>query len=134
MIIVHLMSYLIGVILTAYYSIIPPAEIQPVNESCPALELSMEIHGLPSEQFSYIMWRESRCEPDAINPNDPNGGSFGLLQINAIHIKDIQVRPHLWEGVDKCQVETVDDLLIAWRNICVAAHLYRHAGIDPWKL
>jgi soluble lytic murein transglycosylase-like protein len=28
------------------------------------------------------MWRESRCKPNVENPNDPHGGSIGLLQIN----------------------------------------------------
>ncbi len=34
------------------------------------------------ERMSQIMWRESRCQPDAHYPKDPNGGSFGLMQIN----------------------------------------------------
>jgi len=132
--IVHYLSYLIGIILSAYYVIIPPADIEPIDKSCPALEMSMAIHGLPPEQFSYIMWRESRCKADAINPNDPHEGSFGLLQINSIHLKDKQLRPKLWAGSDSCQVETTGDLLIAWKNMCLAGILYGHAGLDPWKV
>lgn len=30
----------------------------------------------------YMMWRESRCTKTAHNPNDANGGSYGLFQIN----------------------------------------------------
>ena len=33
-------------------------------------------------KLDYVMWRESRCLPNAFNSNDPNGGSGGLLQIN----------------------------------------------------
>ena len=29
-----------------------------------------------------IAQRESRCQPDAFNPSDPNGGSYGIMQIN----------------------------------------------------
>jgi hypothetical protein len=130
----YIFTFLVQMILWAYYAIIPPAMIEPVDQSCPAYEATMAIHGLDVERFSYVMWRESRCDMTAINPDDPNGGSYGLMQINAIHIADIQTRPHLWVGVDRCKVKTVDDLLIGWRNICVAAHLFNHAGYDPWKV
>ena len=33
-------------------------------------------------KLDYVMWRESRCLPNAFNSKDPNGGSAGLLQIN----------------------------------------------------
>jgi hypothetical protein len=39
------------------------------------------------ERMSQIMWRESRCQPDAHYANDPNGGSFGLMQINGFWCK-----------------------------------------------
>lgn len=131
---IYCFNILIQTIIWAYYAIIPPVMIEPVNESCPALEATIAVHGLPVDEFSYIAWRESRCDMTAINPDDPNGGSYGLMQINAIQIADMKVRPELWAGVDRCQVETVDDLLIAWRNICVAAHLFNHAGYTPWRV
>lgn len=34
------------------------------------------------ETIDYLIWRESRCDPDAFNPDDPRGGSLGLMQIN----------------------------------------------------
>ena len=33
-------------------------------------------------QLVAIAYRESRCNPDAFNPTDPNGGSAGVMQIN----------------------------------------------------
>lgn len=131
---IYCFNILISAFIWAYYAIIPPVLIEPVDQSCPALEATMTVHGLPVDEFSYIAWRESRCDMTAINPDDPNGGSYGLLQINAIHIADMDARPHLWEGSERCQVETVDDLLIAWRNICVASYLYGYAGIYPWRV
>lgn len=29
-----------------------------------------------------VLWRESRCDPAQHNEADPNGGSYGLMQIN----------------------------------------------------
>ena len=33
-------------------------------------------------QLVAIAYRESRCNPAAFNPTDPNGGSAGVMQIN----------------------------------------------------
>jgi hypothetical protein len=38
-------------------------------------------------QVDYIMWRESQCDELAFNPDDPNGGSIGLFQINKFWCK-----------------------------------------------
>jgi hypothetical protein len=35
----------------------------------------------------YMMWRESRCTRMAHNDKDPNGGSYGLFQINRFWCK-----------------------------------------------
>ena len=41
--------------------------------------------GWPADQLGMLVaiaQRESRCQPDAFNPKDPNGGSYGIMQIN----------------------------------------------------
>ena len=41
--------------------------------------------GWPNDQLGMLVaiaQRESRCQPDAFNPKDPNGGSYGIMQIN----------------------------------------------------
>ena len=41
--------------------------------------------GWPADQLGMLVaiaQRESRCQPDAYNPKDPNGGSYGIMQIN----------------------------------------------------
>lgn len=117
-----------------YFGIIsmwsPPSQ----EGSCDNWEATMMMHGLDAGTFSPIMWRESRCETWQVNEDDPNGGSFGLLQINAIHLKDVQLHPDKWVGVERCQVTTTGDLLIGWRNICFATYLVERAGTDPWGL
>jgi len=111
-----------------------PFGVNSGEQSCNQYNLSFYVHDLPQETFSYIAWRESRCDESQSNFDDPNGGSFGLLQINAIHIRDVEARPQLWTGVETCQVGTTDDLLVAWKNICFAGFLYAHAGGDPWRV
>lgn len=126
---------LMKVWLFLWYAVLPAYPVGPTEDQrCPDYEGAMAMHGLPYEQFSYVAWRESRCDPTQINSDDPNGGSFGLLQINAIHLKDIEVRPHLWVGVERCRAKTTDDLLVAWKNICVASFLHAHADNNPWRV
>ena len=41
--------------------------------------------GWPSDQLGMLIaiaMRESQCQLDAYNPKDPNGGSYGIMQIN----------------------------------------------------
>jgi len=62
------------------------AEI-PVDKSkrCPQYEAKFSQHGLPVEIFSFIAWRESRCNPKSENWTlNANGTSdHGLVQINS---------------------------------------------------
>lgn len=44
-------------------------------KSCPKWEPLLRKYGLPVKQFTYIMWRESRCEPRAIGWNYRAGTS-----------------------------------------------------------
>lgn len=117
-----------------YFGIISMWSPSSQEGRCDNWEATMMIHGLDPEVFSPIMWRESRCETWQVNEDDPNGGSFGLLQINAIHLEDVQLHPDKWVGVERCQVTTTGDLLIGWRNICFATHLVGRAGTNPWGL
>jgi len=125
---------LLWTLIAAYYGMIVPHTASDEHRECPTYEMTMMIHGLDPETFSPIMYRESRCQSWQINEADPNGGSFGLLQINAIHLADVQLHPDKWAGVEQCQVETTGDLLIGWRNICFAAHLVDREGTSPWGM
>jgi hypothetical protein len=48
------------------------------------------------DRLGYILWRESRCQPDAFNGNDPNSGSFGLAQINGFWCRPSTHHPEGW--------------------------------------
>ena len=59
--------------------------IDPYTSACEQLSALAVNLGWPADQrtvLESIMKRESNCTPNAINREDPNGGSRGLLQIN----------------------------------------------------
>lgn len=54
---------------------------------CPQwLALALEVGFQPDEigTVDRLIHRESTCRPEALNSDDPNGGSRGLMQINGI--------------------------------------------------
>lgn len=68
---------------------------------CPQYEETFRKYALPVKVFSYIAWRESRCNPGAVNALWENGqivwtlnsnGSYdsGLLQINSTWFKTLR--------------------------------------------
>ncbi len=75
----------------------------PVGDQfyCPQFENTFKKYALPVKVFSYIAWRESRCNPGAVNATWENGkivwtlnknGSYdsGLLQINSSWFKTLR--------------------------------------------
>jgi hypothetical protein len=127
------MKYLIGLILYA----LSTCQGTPValEQRCVEWEPVFALYEMPVEKFSYIAWRESRCQPDAHNGDDPGTGSYGLLQLNDIHWKDMDVRPHLWGNVkDDCQTDHHTDGFNPVKNICVASYLYAKSGLAPWAM
>jgi hypothetical protein len=52
---------------------------------CPKWEPLFEEQGLPPKLFSYIAWRESRCQPKAIGWNYYKGKSHKDCKISAYH-------------------------------------------------
>ena len=68
---------------------------------CPQYEPTFKQYAMPPKVFSYIAWRESRCNPGAVNAKWENGqlvwtlnsnGSYdsGLLQINSSWFKTLR--------------------------------------------
>lgn len=76
-----------------------------------------------------IMWRESRCDLYAINKDDPNKGSWGLMQVNGFWVKYLSSR-----GILK-RLEDLQDPAI---NLRSALRIYNYAdnkygnGWGPW--
>jgi hypothetical protein len=118
---------------------------------CPKFEDAFKAHGLvPVEVFSYVAWRESRCQPKAIGWNYHKGMSYldckrepadkykrckavksydsGLLQINSS-----------WMTVTArvCKAERGDltVLLNVECNLKVAKYLYEDGGgLQNWSI
>jgi hypothetical protein len=107
------------------------------SKRCPQFEQTFRDYGLvPVKVFSYIAYRESRCNPDAINAKwDANGkiiwtlnknGSFdsGLLQVNSS-----------WQTVTRniCGGE-IKLLRTLDCNLKVSKYLLDNGGLRHWSL
>jgi soluble lytic murein transglycosylase-like protein len=71
-----------------------------------------------------IMYRESRCRPDAINWADPHGASWGLMQINASNLGYLTR-----QGI----ADDRYDLLNPRVNMRAAFALWDLYGWRPWR-
>ena len=119
-----------------------------VVKRCIKWEKLLKANSLPVKEFSYIMWRESRCQSKVIGWNYHKGTSYrdcklspaetykrckavrsydsGLLQVNSS-----------WKTVTAqvCGAKFGDltVLLDPKCNISVALHLYNNGGMNHWK-
>lgn len=114
-------------------TLVPEGNVNATNieqrKRCPEWEDAFESAGLPVDVFSFIAWRESRCQPTAYNSTLNKDGSrdYGLLQINSTWKKvtsRICGRP--WGQLDI--------LFDAGCNIAVAKYLYDNGGLGHWSL
>lgn len=98
-----------------------------------ALAIGWPLGELPTVQ--YLMYRESRCDPSQYNPDDPRGGSHGLLQINGHWC-----RPNPTYGIDigwlqeNGMLQSCDDLYDPWVNLQSALLIWTEYGFEPWGL
>lgn len=96
------------------------------EKRCPKWENELRERGFPVKLFSYIMWRESRCNPKAHNKTLNRDGSQdrGLLQINST-----------WKTVTKniCGTD-LDGLFDSDCNLKVAKYLYDTGGPGHWSM
>jgi len=115
--------------------LILPVEVVPEGvpadktKRCPQWEDEFAEFGLPVQAFSYIAWRESRCNPLSHNKTLNRNGSQdrGILQINSS-----------WVTVTakECASQRGDlSVLFDVRcNLAVARYLYRNGGLGHWNL
>jgi soluble lytic murein transglycosylase-like protein len=106
--------------------------IDPYTSACEQLSALGVNLGWPADQrtvLESIMKRESNCTPNAMNRNDPNGGSRGLLQINGSW--------HKWL-IGKGIIARPKDLLHAETNLLAGLEIYKYGverygfGWGPW--
>lgn len=109
---------------------VSPAIPSSDEKRCPMYEPLFRTHGLePVETFSYIAWRESRCDPSAHNKTRNSNGSqdYGLLQINST-----------WKTVTSnvCR-STYGDMTVLFSidcNLQVARYLLDNGGLGHWSI
>lgn len=103
---------------------------------CPQWHQTALDAGWPQEQLSklsYVMYRESRCNPESHNPDDPNGGSNGLVQINQFWCKPSRYWPDGWlqaQGV----LTSCDQLYDPTINLTAALVIWYNSGWSPWAM
>jgi hypothetical protein len=111
-------------------------EPQPKSECEQALQLALDV-GWPAEEMATlarVLWRESRCTPGPVhNPDDPMGGSHGLLQINGFWCLPNSNWPIGWlqaQGI----VLVCDDLYGSENNLRAGLAIWRNSGWHPWGI
>lgn len=96
------------------------------TKRCPQWEAKFREHGLPVVAFSFISWRESRCNERAWNRTLNRDGSqdLGLVQVNSS-----------WRTVTRNICGTgIKGLFNVDCNLSVAKYLYDNGGLGHWSL
>ena len=111
-------------------------EPQPKSECEIALQLALDV-GWPASEMATlanVLWRESRCTPGPVhNPDDPMGGSRGLLQINGFWCEPQKSWPIGWLQA-KGIVTDCDDLYDGETNLRAGLAIWRNSGWHPWGI
>ena len=95
------------------------------KKRCPQWESKFEEYDLPVDVFSYIAWRESGCNPEAINAKfDSNGKVIWTLNKNGSIDRGLVQINSCWKSVTKKVCGTgLDGLLDVDCNLKVAKYL-----------
>ena len=107
--------------------------IDPYSSACEQFSALAVNLGWPADQrtvLESVMFRESRCIPNAYNGKDPQGGSRGLMQMNGFWT------PWL---IERGLITSKENLLQADVNLRAALEIYNY-GVDrygygwgPWS-
>ena len=111
-------------------------EPQPKSECEQALQLALNV-GWPAEEMATlarVLWRESRCSFGPVhNPDDPMGGSYGLLQINGFWCIPSTQWPIGWLQA-KNIITDCHDLYGAEANLIAGLAIWRNSSWHPWGI
>jgi hypothetical protein len=106
--------------------VVPKGIPKDPTKRCPQWEDKFREYGLPVVAFSYISYRESRCNVNAWNRTLNRNGSqdLGLVQVNSS-----------WKTVTKniCGTD-IKGLFNVDCNLSVAKYLYDNGGLGHWSL
>ena len=106
--------------------------IDPYSSACEQFSaLAINLGWDPDQRtvLESVMFRESRCIPSSVNPNDPKG-SYGLMQVNGFWLEYLS---------DRGIITELSDLLQAQTNLIAALEIYNYGldrygyGWGPWS-
>ena len=83
------------------------------------------------DTLAVVALRESNCTPTAFNPNDPNGGSYSILQVNGYWCEPNSAWPIGWLQAQGILTEC-GELFIPEVNLRAALAIWKRSGWAPW--
>ena len=89
--------------------------------------------GWPADQLGMVVaiaQRESRCQTDAYNAKDPNGGSYGVMQINGFWCQPSRYWPNGYLQAYGL-LSSCTDLYDRETNLRAALNIYRYS--NGWR-
>ena len=95
------------------------ADAEAAGLPCPELADAIAWRGLPVH-FHYVIERESRCQPNAVNDTS---GALGLTQVLPFWLRDLCPA-----GIACTEAELLDPL----RNLDAARYIFDVQGPDAW--
>jgi hypothetical protein len=107
--------------------------IDPYTSACEQFSALAVNLGWPADQrtvLESVMFRESRCIPNAFNSKDPSGGSRGLMQINGFWTPWLTDAGFITEAENLLQADVNLRAALAIYNYGVDKHGY---GWGPWS-
>ena len=114
-------------------TVAPTTTITTIATCDDALQLALDL-GFPADQLAtleLVMRRESNCQTTAFNPDDPNGGSYSLTQINGFWCLPNSQWPIGWLQ-EKGILEECSDLFNATISLRATLAIYNNSGWAPW--
>jgi hypothetical protein len=111
-------------------------EPAPKTECEQALQLALDV-GWPASEMATlarVLWRESRCSfGPVLNPDDPMGGSRGLMQINGFWCTPSSSWPIGWLQAKGIVTDCID-LFGAETNLRAGLAIWKNSGWHPWGI
>jgi hypothetical protein len=107
--------------------------IDPYTSACEQFSALAVNLGWPADQrtvLESVMFRESRCIPNAYNGKDPQGGSRGLMQLNGFWTPWLKERGLITSEQNLLQADVNLRAALAIYNYGVDKHGY---GWGPWS-
>lgn len=107
------------------------------GKECPQWEPLFKEFGLPVKYFSYISWRESKCQKSAVNAKFKNGKVWWTLNANGTFDSGLLQINSSWQTITaqvcKSRKGDLTVLLQPRCNVAVARYLYDNGGLHHWN-